>query len=168
MKTRHSTKGHQLVNGKIWSGRYETQRDVDMEPIFSDAVYNTFYRLYNLLMGMERSHGLAGVASEARLAFEIHQQEIVRKQCNFLRKTPLLLSHRICLCCLYQEPVHPLLCGHVVCDQCLSAAGEPSREHVTRLKECPVCGTNWGQGRVNVEIVRKPQNCCIRVLTLDG
>jgi len=111
---------------------------------------------------------LLGSAAEKRIAFEIHQRDIMRHRCNFLRGDTNFVSHRICLCCLYQVPVHPLLCGHVICDLCLRASGKEARENVVRLRECPICGTIWSQGRANVEIVQKPDSCGIRVLTLDG
>ena len=169
VRTRHNTtKGHQLASGKSWSGEYETRRDIDVEPYFTEKVFRLFNKLVNTLMTRAKEKDLLGSAAEKRIAFEIHQHDIMRQRCNFLRGHTNFVSHRICLCCLYQVPVHPLLCGHVICDLCLRASGKEARENVVRLRECPICGTIWSQGRVNVEIVRKPDGCGIRVLTLDG
>jgi hypothetical protein len=112
--------------------------------------------------------GLSGVAEEKRIAFEIHQHDIMRERCDFLRGRQRLVSNRICLCCLFQVPVHPLLCGHIVCDACFNDSGRKAREHVVHVQWCPICGDSWGQGRANVEVVRKPENTGVRILTLDG
>jgi hypothetical protein len=119
-------------------------------------------------MNNERKKASASAAEEKQIAFGIHMHDIMRERCKFLREPGKIVSHLICLCCLFQAPVHALLCGHVVCDHCFCASGALTREHVVRLQLCPVCGTNWTQGRANVEIVKKPDNCGIRVLTLDG
>jgi hypothetical protein len=168
VRTRHNTKGHQLASGKVWSGKYETQRNVDIEPIFTDAVLTIFNNLANALMNNERRQASASATEEKQIAFGIHMRDIMHKRCKFLRESSMIVSHLICLCCLYQVPVHPLLCGHTVCDDCFCASGGQAREHVVRLQWCPVCGVNWSQGRANVEIVKKPENCGIRVLSLDG
>jgi hypothetical protein len=132
------------------------------------AVFNIFNDLANILMNNERKKGSASAAEEKQIAFGIHMQDIMGKRCKFFRESRMIVSHRICLCCLFQAPVHPLLCGHIICDNCFCASGGRAREHVVRLEWCPVCGMNWSQGRANVEIVLKPDNCGIRVLTLDG
>jgi len=168
VRTRHNTKGHQLANGKVWSGRYETRREVDPEPIFTDAVFTLFSKLFRTLQIKVNSQGLSGVAHEKRIAFGIHQHDIIRERCGFLRDHRQFISHRICLCCLLQAPVHPLLCGHLICDACFCESGQEVREHVIRVQSCPICGVAWGQGRANVEIVKKPKNTGVRVLTLDG
>lgn len=97
---------------------------MDSEPVFADAVFGIFTGLSRELQMKVNKQGLSGVAEEKRIAFEIHQHDIMRERCRFLRDTQRLISNRICLCCLFQVPVHPLLCGHIICDACFNDSGQ--------------------------------------------
>ena len=168
VRTRHNTKGHQLASGKVWSGQYTSHANAEPEPIFIEAVYTIFRHLYKDLMDNETELGLSGIAEEIKIAFDIHLRKVVHTRCGFLQEAKLFISHRICLCCLFSPPMHNLLCGHIICSPCFSAAGQVAREHVLRLDWCPICRKPWSQGRAYVEVVQKPINTGLRVLSLDG
>jgi hypothetical protein len=168
VRARHRTKGHQLASGTMWAGQYLTDPDVNAESVFIDGVYDVFFTLYRTLMERERTRGLTGAAQELQIAFENHQGPILQELCQFFQTEPPLISHTICLCCLFQVPIHPLLCGHILCDPCFSALSVDTREHVKSITCCPICLKNWNYGRTNVEVVCKPANAGLRILTLDG
>jgi hypothetical protein len=165
VRTTHETKGHQLENGKVWAGKYYCCMEVsDLETTFLKEVKAGFKKLFRLIVQAEPG-------TDKEVAFEVHQNDVIRRHCNFLRGEEQLVSHLICICCLFKLPVHPLLCGHIICDECfISAAGIQGRvrEHVIRLYSCPVCLRNWQGGRAYVEITRKPSDAGIRILSLDG
>lgn len=165
----HKTKGHQLASGKVWSGEYCSSQPVDIQSSFVKRVRNQCQTLWKKVMSDVQAKGLSGTAQEKQIAFEIHQQEIIRGRCDFLHGQRQLVSHSICLCCLYKTPMYPLLCGHVVCDYCFKAAASRSLDDsLLRLYWCPVCVQNWGSGQSCVEAIIKPANAGVRVLSLDG
>lgn len=173
VKTRH-TKGHQTQNGKIFADKlfsnspYLFQDGRDLCLFFEKSVYEKLGNLFKAL-GMKVSRkGLQGVQFEPQIAFKLHQEEIIQKQCSFLQGNDGLISNIVCFCCLFEFPIHSLLCGHTVCDACINAYGRPVRENVLSIGSCPICGISRNSGRSKVEVVRKPDNAGIRVLTLDG
>ena len=168
MRTRHDTKGHQLANGRVWGGAYTAEQDANPEPVFVDGVYDIFVKLYQALMERRRTRGLSGAVEEKQVAFQNHLRLIIQELCPFFREEEQLLSYHVCLCCLFEVPVHSLLCGHIICDQCFAASGILVREHVLGLNSCPICFKTWDQGRTHVEILRKPAPTGLRILTLDG
>lgn len=165
VRTTHGTKGHQLKNGKVWGGQYYCSMEIgDLEAAFLDTVKAGFKNLFRLIVRAEPG-------TEKHIAFDIHQNNIIRRHCAFLRGDKQLVSHLICICCLFKVPVHSLICGHIICHDCfVSAAGNPGkvREHVLRLYSCPVCLRTWQGGRAYVEITIKPPTAGIRILSLDG
>jgi hypothetical protein len=165
----HKTKGHQLANGKVWSGQYCSSQPSEIQSSFVKQVRNQCQTLWRKVMRDVQAKGLSGTAQEQQIAFEIHQQQIVRGRCDFLHGEIQLVSHSICLCCLYKTPTYPLLCGHVVCDYCFKAAASRSLDdNLLRLYWCPVCLQSWSSGQVCVEAIVKPADAGVRVLSLDG
>lgn len=169
VRTRHSTIGHQLADGKVWGGGYISEQDGDPEAVFIDAVFDILLKLYRVLMSSIRERGLSGAIAEKQIAFENHHRLTIQGEtCDFFRDEKLLQSHSICLCCVFGLPTHPLLCGHVLCDQCFSEHGDFVGENVLQLVSCPICLKSWNHGRDVVKITRKPPSAGLRVLSLDG
>ena len=76
------------------------------------------------------------------------------------------LSNATCLSCLGDMPGHPLICGHVICSQCVRTFGRATSDFTFRLKCCPLhYNIEWGR---EVHISLKPHLAGVRVLSLDG
>ncbi|KIV90882.1 hypothetical protein PV10_05486 [Exophiala mesophila] len=159
---RHNTVGHQLADGRI-------EQDIDPESVFIDAVYDILLKLYRVLMSSTRERGLSSPIAEKQIAFENHHRLTIQGEtCEFFRDEKLLQSQIICLCCIFGLPSHPLLCGHVLCDQCFLAHGKFVGENVLQIVSCPICLKSWNHGRDVVKITRKPPSAGLRILSLDG
>lgn len=144
---------------------YLFQEGQDLCKYFEDAVFKFLVDLFEKL---GRKVNREGMSLERPIAFSLHQQEIIQKRCGFLHGKHGLISNIVCLCCLFEFPIHSLLCGHAVCDACVIAHGRFTRENVLSVESCPICGISRTLGQARVELVRKPDNAGIRVLTLDG
>jgi len=173
VKTRH-TKGHQTANGRIFADKlwatspYQFHECGDLGSLFDQFVLKYLGTLFKTLGLKVSRKGLSGNSAECRIAFEIHQEEIIQKKCNFLHGSDALISNTVCYCCLFRFPIHSMLCGHAVCDACVNFHGRKARENVLAVESCPICGVSRTNGRSQVEIIQKPDKAGVRVLTLDG
>jgi hypothetical protein len=124
-----------------------------------------FRDLAKRVEGLSKRYDQLSIKEESKLAFKIHVDLVVKKLCPFLRDLRFV-ANRMCLCCLFGTPIYPLLCGHVVCEECFDLCAEPVRDHVKQLKWCPICLYRWE--RATYELVVKPKPAGVRVLSLDG
>lgn len=73
-------------------------------------------------------------------------------------------SHYTCYCCLREIPIHPLKCGHVLCNRCLHSYGEHKGKISIKILRCPICQAE-DYGRL---IKFMPPLAGTRILCLDG
>lgn len=76
------------------------------------------------------------------------------------------ISHVSCFGCLINIPLHPLTCGHVVCDSCIKTCGRKTHGRIL-LEYCPL--------HIHARFFEPPcevtcllDNVGVRVLSLDG
>ncbi|MCJ1354083.1 MAG: hypothetical protein MMC33_004070 [Icmadophila ericetorum] len=77
------------------------------------------------------------------------------------------ISHSTCFCCLREIPIHPLICGHVICTPCVNSYGIPKGRGFIEMSECPLDEASkvWPHScHVNI----KPSLAGVRILSLDG
>lgn len=165
VKSGHSSKGHQLQNGKTFgSGPYQST--------FSAEAYgNTWkskihHHLQLLLIRLrEANHGYE---SEELVASRIHQKYVLEPFFKHVKSSENYVSHSTCFCCLIAPPEHPLPCSHVICTPCLQAFGIIKGKFVVELDTCPLWHEQSRTWNKPWQIISKPPSAGIRILTLDG
>jgi hypothetical protein len=74
-----------------------------------------------------------------------------------------------CVLCLTGAAVHPLACGHVICEGCLTNYGtqvEGDGNYITRIDECPMHSHLPWQAPLIIRAI--PKEAGVRLLALDG
>ena len=164
----HSSKGHQLKNGKVLavggyvsSFSFETYREK-----FQADVYSRFVDLLKRL----RSRVQEGGELEPQAAAEIHKDDVmVQFYSHAARDRPeAFISHTTCFSCLFEPPEHALSCGHVLCTSCLRAYGHPRGRTVVEIEGCPMEQSNRRSRYGSWRVLLKPDAAGLRILTLDG
>ena len=77
------------------------------------------------------------------------------------------ISHYTCFCCLREIPLHPLTCGHVLCDPCVLSYSTPRGPGLMEILECPICLPREPYSQPMM-VQFKPALAGVRVLCLDG
>ncbi|KAK5051360.1 hypothetical protein LTR84_003012 [Exophiala bonariae] len=86
VRTTHSTKGHQLASGKIWSGSYESSQSSNVDEIFQTYVMRIFQQLFRYIDDSQRAaSGKRESVDEKRTAFALHKDIVLRRHGHFLR-----------------------------------------------------------------------------------
>jgi len=115
----HKTKGHQLANGKVWSGDYCSSQPSDIQSTFVKRVRSPCQSLWKKVMEGVQTKGLSGIAQEQQIAFEIHQQEIIRSRCEFLHgqsytdSVGSLATASVCAAYIRRQCIH--CCAGMLC-----------------------------------------------------
>lgn len=73
-------------------------------------------------------------------------------------------SNCTCFCCLREIPLHPLACGHILCNPCVRSYGVPKERIFMEMLSCPICQAQ-NHGRL---IKFMPSLAGVRILCLDG
>lgn len=152
------TKGHQLQQGHVVAGDYQSQ--------FSPETHRHWYRnnIYEILG--ELLFQLRNFDKEEEAAARIHQEMILDPFYKHFGGAHQYLSHSACFSCLVNPAEHCLPCGHVICTQCVKDFGMPRSNNVYEVRFCPlhkVETSRWTQ-----TVALKPDTAGPRVLTLDG
>lgn len=82
----------------------------------------------------------------------------------------LPVSTKTCLACLQFAPDHVLICGHILCADCVKDFGEPfeSRRYCYNLRSCVLCGNAEIAIVRNQKIQLDTRFGGARMMTLDG
>lgn len=160
-------KGHQLRNGKVYSGDYESSFSMDkLRSFFQRHIYSNLETFLKKLRDECRDRG--DDKSEEMIAAEIHRDEAVQSFYKIFRYTAdSLFSNTSCLVCLMYTPEHRLPCGHILCTSCLRAFGNSEQDVIITISSCPMPHrqTYWNE-RWSIPI--KPSLAGTRILSLDG
>lgn len=159
----HGTKGHQTAQGKvIQSGEYV--------PSFH---YNRDLRQW--IQCLEREMGRIEHAKDANrpilnaeIATPTLHVENLRTFYSNVGSASDFKSHCTCFCCLREVPLHPLTCGHVLCDPCVHSYGTPKESGLIEVSQCPICLPVERRPHPATTIQFKPPLAGVRVLCLDG
>lgn len=160
-------KGHQLRNGSVHSGEYESSFSMDtLRSFFQQKIYA---RLVHFLARLEnecrdRSDG----KSEELVAAELHRDKNIRSYYEKFRSSNgSIFSNTSCLVCLMYTPEHRLPCGHVLCTPCLQAYGKSEQDVLITISSCPMPHRRiYWNDRWSIPI--KPPLAGTRILCLDG
>lgn len=160
----HSSKGHQLKNGKVFAGGgYQSDFSADS---FGDEwrslIHNNLKHLQERLEDEYKS-----CESEEQAASNIHRSTVLVNFYQHVGPSKAYISHSVCFSCLIAPPSHPLPCGHVLCTPCLQAYGKPRGKNLVEVGSCPL-HLDEGEWSPPCLISFKPPLAGVRILTLDG
>ena len=156
-KAGHTQKGHQSAKGKILGiGGYQYSYHLGQE----------LGAWKELLKRVISPFQWSSVAVASKLHTELHTERLHSFYSN-TGSANEFKSHTTCFCCLTAVPLHPLPCGHVLCDSCARMYGKQNGKESVEILECPLenQGEPWQEPRV-IKIF--PPLAGIRVLCLDG
>jgi predicted acylesterase/phospholipase RssA len=102
--------------------------------------------------------------STKRLASDLHIEQMDYCFMKLGTARPFV-SHESCFGCLVNIPLHPLPCGHVLCDNCVRDCGRRSHGKV-KLEYCPL--HMYTRFEPPWEVTQKLDHVGIRILSLDG
>jgi hypothetical protein len=166
MKNGHA-KGHQLENGRVYSGEYQsTFSSETYRETFRADVFNAFEAILKTVQDEHQSR--SDNLPEDEVAAMIHKRATLQQ---FYRKLGAsqraIVSHTMCLVCLMHTPEYRLPCGHVICAPCLRAYGQTKSDISIETSSCPLphrpvlWNTPW-------PVAIKPAAAGVRILCLDG
>lgn len=160
-------KGHQLRNGSVYSGEYESFFSMNnLRTFFQQKIY---CRLVNFLAGLENEcRNRSDEKSEELVAAEIHRDKNIRLYYEKFRSiNEGIFSNTSCLVCLMYTPEHRLPCGHVLCTPCFQAYGKLEQNVLITISSCPMPHRRiYWNDRWSIPI--KPTLAGSRILCLDG
>lgn len=160
-------KGHQLPNGRVYSGHYESTSSMDaLRSFFQQSIHAALVKSLAKLEKAcrDRSDG----KSEELVAAELHRDNTIRSYYEKFRSShDSIFSHTSCLVCLMYTPEHRLPCGHVLCTLCLQAFGKSEQDVLITISSCPMPHRRiYWNDRWSIPI--KPTLAGTRILCLDG
>lgn len=160
-------KGHQLRNGSVHSGEYESSFSIDkLRNFFQWNIHSNLETFLTRLRNECRDR--SDDKSEEMVAAEIHRDTAVQSFYKVFRSNAdSLFSNTSCLICLMYTPEHRLPCGHVLCTNCLQSFGDSEQDVLITISKCPMPHrqTYWNE-RWSIPI--KPALAGTRILCLDG
>ena len=155
-------KGHQNATGKIIAtGNYQCSHRLEKE--IESWMGNLGLEILNIQYSKYKSNPNHG---SEELASKLHTDRLHQFYSN-TGSANEFKSRVTCFCCLTEVPLHPLPCGHVLCDSCAHFYGTKSSKGSVEISECPLedNGKPWAKSRV---IKIYPRLAGVRVLCLDG
>lgn len=160
-------KGHQLRNGSVYSGNYESSFSMDvLRSFFQESIHSALQKSLERLENecRDRNDG----KSEEQVAAEIHRVKTIDSFYKKFRcKEDSLFTNTSCLVCLMYTPEHRLPCGHVLCTSCLQAFGNPEQDVIITISSCPMPHRRiYWNDRWPIPV--KPALAGTRILSLDG
>lgn len=103
--------------------------------------------------------------SSGRIASNLHFDQIDHSFTEMGTAAPFI-SHVSCFGCLVNIPLHPLTCGHVLCNNCIRTCGRKAHGKIL-LEYCPLhIRTRFFEPLCEVTCLS--DNVGVRVLSLDG
>ena len=165
VKSGHSSKGHQLRNGKSFgSGPYQSRFSAES---YGDTWKCKIHHHLELLLGRLREANV-NYEPEELVASRIHKEFVLTPFFRHVKSSENYVSHSTCFSCLIAPPEHMLPCSHIICTPCLQAYGVAKGKLLVEITSCPLWHerpTTWNKPW---QIVFKPASAGIRILTLDG
>jgi predicted acylesterase/phospholipase RssA len=154
---------HRTLDGKIiGSGQYTAS-------ITATSYLPQWISSLKRKLDMYEEEYLEAVEEEPETSTRILANELHIDQLDYCFKelgtARPFISHASCFGCLVNTPLHPLPCGHVLCDNCVRDCGTRGHGKI-KLEYCPLhmdigFGPPW-------EITDKPDHVGVRILSLDG
>ena len=152
-------KGHQNAAGKILAN--------------GDYIPSFHYKndLCTWLLRLEKEINKMGVfRDDARPSFKAKESpsdlhlENIKTFYRSVGSASIFRSHYTCYCCLRDIPIHPLACGHVLCDPCVRSYGVRKGIVFMEMLRCPIC-----QAQEHGSLIKfMPPLAGVRILCLDG
>ena len=166
VKSSHSTKGHQSVNGKIISaGQYISEFSSQKFSIKWKIMIKGHLQQVERQLAEEKSNKFqASFGADDKMAYDLHRRRMeyfYRSFENF--NAAHFSSLTTCFSCLMEVPQNPLQCGHVLCTACIRAYGRPNDRNSVIMDFCPLHAS-----RMNWIVHFKPEYAGVRILSLDG
>lgn len=159
-------KGHQDGTGRIigvglYSPSYNYKKDLT----------NWMQLLEHHIRDMQQSKNRAAIggsdSSADQYILSLHQKNL-QKFYRQLGSARHFTSHSTCFCCLRGDPIHPLPCGHILCNACVRLFGKVKGKDFIEMTDCPIeegPESRWSQPCL---IRFMPYLAGARVLCLDG
>lgn len=165
MQSGHSDKGHQNSSGKtIAQGQYES--DFDPHKLEQSWLSTIKDQIRQTQMKVDRDKSLRSKFSYVDAMTALHSKQV---QTFYLKAggANKFYSFEICLVCLRELPEYALLCGHVLCKDCIVAFGDENGPSEILMTRCPLHERElvWNPPR---SIKIKPKHAGVRILCLDG
>jgi len=114
---------------------------------------------------------LEAVEEEPKTSTGIHASDLHIDQLDYCFKklgtARPFISHASCFGCLVNIPLHPLPCGHVLCEACIRDCATSSHGRL-KLKYCPLHVDMDNDFEPPWEVTHKPDHVGVRILSLDG
>ena len=165
MRSGHSDKGHQNTSGKtIADGQYES--DFDPDELRQTWLSTIKGHIRQAQVEVGRVKSLRSKFSYVDAMAALHSKQV---QTFYLKAGGAneFYSFEICLVCLRELPEYALLCGHVLCKDCIVASGDENGPSEILMTRCPLHEREvvWNPPR---SIIIKPKHAGVRILCLDG
>ncbi|KAI4121211.1 MAG: hypothetical protein LQ338_006492 [Usnochroma carphineum] len=160
-------RGHQDNNGKpLGPGDYKSDFDAESYRLtWHSQLDNTLREIENSMEQVNLTNPSLPQHSEEREAARLHSKRMDEFYSS-LGGAEKFFSNVVCLSCLEDMPEHALPCGHVICSKCVRTFGTVRSEGLISLKGCPLSyHVTW---KPDVQIILKPDQAGIRILSLDG
>jgi len=134
------TKGHQDDKGKVFrAGEYWATSELDSMHQIEIYCQTIITYLQWIFSDWEKKlPTIVGFKEAKRAALNLHLRQVSmlysQGGANISRE---LTSHTTCSCCLISSPLHPLFCGHVICQECLESFAK-KKANDFQLSKCPL------------------------------
>lgn len=156
---------HRTSDGKIiGSGQYTTS-------ITANSYLPQWISFVKRRLDLYEEEYLEAVKEEPKLPPRVLASDLHVEQLDYcfrkLGTARPFINHLSCFGCLVNIPLHPLPCGHVLCDQCIRDCGTNGHSR-TRLHFCPLHMDTDNDFEPPWEVTYKPDHVGVRILSLDG
>ena len=164
-------KGHQNKKGKVFkAGVFWAAYPLDSAnqiKSFSEGITASLQGIFDTWGKVLPKIAKGECKGETRAALELHWAQTRALLYGDSRDdiSSELTSHTTCICCLISAPLHPLFCGHAICQECLECFAKHERNHF-ELSKCPLHSHREWTNPWRASF--KPPTSGLRVLSLDG
>ncbi|RPA95785.1 FabD/lysophospholipase-like protein [Choiromyces venosus 120613-1] len=162
------SKGHQDHKGKVFTaGGFWTKHIIDSRELIEFFSKQTSTQLQKIFDDWEaKLPAINGLKEEKYAALVLHLGRTSTLYDHSGADTSLrAASHTTCFCCLISTPLHPLFCGHVICQECLESLAKNGQDDF-ELSRCPRHNDREWTPPWRTSI--NPPTVGLRILSLDG
>ena len=165
VRSGHAAKGHQLSDGRVFArGSYESSFSFEgSRKLVLDNIFAWFHGLMDKLSQLSRQgHSRLSAASV------LHRDDVLSSHYPPDKNgEPVGLRHTtFCICCLFGTPETLLVCGHMLCRNCIQDYGLLKGQNLVEVHECPL-GSNGYTTPKPRSIYLRPEAAGVRVLALN-